>query len=81
MIVDKWPVLLFHWILMRSFEKEKLKGDGNNYTDWVLNLRIILIAAHKNYVLEAPLGARPIAGSDADIMNIWQAWYDDYLIV
>ena len=38
-------------------EKEKLKDDGSNYTDWVRNLRIILIAAQKNYVLEAPLGA------------------------
>ena len=38
-------------------EKAKLKDDGSNYTDWVRNLRIILIAAQKNYVLEAPLGA------------------------
>ena len=36
-------------------EKAKLKDDGSNYTDWVHNLRIILIAAQKNYVLEAPL--------------------------
>ena len=26
-------------------EKTKLKDDGSNYTDWVRNLRIILIAA------------------------------------
>src|SRR6266496_769282 len=26
-------------------EKAKLKDDGSNYTDWVRNLRIILIAA------------------------------------
>ena len=37
-------------------EKAKLKDDGSNYTDWVRNLRIILIAAQKNYVLEGPLG-------------------------
>ena len=49
--------------------------------DWVRNLRIILIAAHKNYVLDAPLGDRPIAGADADVMNVWLAQYDDYLIV
>ena len=42
-------------------EKAKLKDDGSNYTDWVRNLRIILIAAQKSYVLEAPLGARPAA--------------------
>ena len=34
-------------------EKTKLKDDGSNYTDWARNLRIILIAAKKAYVLEA----------------------------
>ena len=51
-------------------EKEKLKDDGSNYTDWVRNLRIILIAAQKNYALEAPLGDGPIAGADADVMSV-----------
>ena len=32
-------------------EKAKLKDDGRNYTDWVRNLRIILIAAQKNYIM------------------------------
>ena len=50
--------------------------------DWVCDLRFILIAAQKNYVLDAPLGDRPIAGADADVMNILtKARYDDYLIV
>ena len=62
-------------------EKAKLKYDGSNYTDWVRNLRTILIAAQKNYVLDAPLGDKPIAGVDADVMNVWLAQYDDYLIV
>ena len=62
-------------------EKAKLKDDGSNYTDWVRNLRIILIAAQKNYVLDAPLGDRPIARADADVMNVWLAQYDDYLTV
>ena len=51
------------------------------YTDWVRNLRIILIAAQKNYVLDALLGARPAAGATPDIMNVWQAKSDDYSIV
>ena len=62
-------------------EKAKLKDDGSNYTDWVPNLRIILIAAQKNYILEAPLGARPAVGVTADVMNVWQSKADDYLIV
>ena len=62
-------------------EKAKSKDDGSNYTDWVRNLRIILIAAQKNYVLEAPLGARPATGAILDVMNIWQTKADDYSIV
>ena len=59
-------------------EKAKLKDDGSNYIDWVRNLRTILIAAHKNYVLEAPLGARPAAGAIPDVMSVWQSKADDY---
>ena len=62
-------------------EKAKLKDDGSNYTDRVRNLRIILIAAQKNYVLGAPLGARPAIGATPDIMNVWQTKADDYSIV
>ena len=62
-------------------EKNKLKDDSSNDADWVHDLRIILIVAQKNYVLDAPLGDRPIAGADVHAMNVWQARYDDYLIV
>ena len=62
-------------------EKNNLKDDSSNDADWVRDLRIILIAAPKNYVLDAPLGDRPIAGADVDVMNVWLAQYDDYLIV
>ena len=54
-------------------EKIKLKNDSSNDADWVRDLRCILIAAHKNYVLEAPLGDKTIAGADADVVNIWLA--------
>ena len=62
-------------------EKTKLKDDCSNDADRVRDLRFILIAAQKNYVLNAPLGDRPIAGADADVMNVWLAQYDEYLIV
>ena len=62
-------------------EKTKFKDDSSNDADWVRDLRFILIAAQKYYVLDAPLGDRTIAGADVDVMNIWQARYDDYLIV
>ena len=61
-------------------EKAKLKDDGSNYTDWVRNLRIILIAAPKNYVLDAPLGDKP-PPANVDALNIWQTLSDDYSIV
>ena len=44
-------------------------------------MRIILIAAQKNYVLEAPLGARPTAGETPNVMNVWHSKADDYSIV
>ena len=58
-----------------------LKDVSSNYADWIHDLRFILIAAQKNYVLNALLGDRTIAGADTDIMNVWQARYDDYFIV
>ena len=61
-------------------EKAKLKDDGSNYTDWVRNLRIILIAAQKNYVLDGPLGEKP-PPTNVDALNVWQTRSDDYSIV
>ena len=54
-------VLLPCFIFDMFLEKTKLKDVSSNYTDWIRDLRIILIAAQKNYVLDAPLGDRPIA--------------------
>ena len=51
-------------------EKIKLKDVSRNDADWIRDLRIILIAAQKNYVLDALLGDRPIAEADAGIMNV-----------
>ena len=62
-------------------EKTKLKDVSSNDADWIRDLRIVLTAAQNNYVLDAPLGDRPSAGADADVMNVWLAQYDDYLIV
>ena len=51
-------------------EKTKLKDDSSNDADWVRELRIILIVAQKNYVHDAPLGDRPVAGADGYVMNV-----------
>ena len=58
-----------------------LKDVSSNDADWIRDLRFILIVAQKNCVLDAPLGDRSITGADADVMNVWLAQYDDYLIV
>ena len=71
------PVYFFIYVP----KKNKLKDDCSNDVDWVRDLRFILIAAQKNYVLDAPLGDRPVVGADADVMNVWLAQYDDYMIV
>ena len=60
------PRLFFGMFL----EKNKLKDDSSNDADLVRDLRIILIAAQKNYVLEAPLGARPAADATDDVKNV-----------
>ena len=47
-------------------EKNKLKDDSSNDADRIRDLRIILISAQKNYVLDAPLGDGTPTGSDVD---------------
>ena len=58
-----------------------LKDVSSKDADWIRDLRIILIAAQKNCVLDAPLGDKPVAGAYGDVMNVLQDRYDDYLIV
>ena len=54
-------------------EKAKLKDDGSKDADWIRDLRIILIDAQKNYVLDAPLGERPAGGADVDVERSWMS--------
>ena len=51
-------------------EKTTLKDVNSNDADQLHDLRIILIVAQKHYVLDASLGDGPIAGGDADVMNV-----------
>ena len=51
-------------------EKIVLKNVSSNDADLIRDQRFILIAAQKNYVLDAPLGDGPIARADADVMNV-----------
>ena len=58
-----------------------LKNVSSNDADWIRDLRIILIAAQKNYVLDAPLGEALVFLETQDIMNAWQSRSDDYSLV
>ena len=62
-------------------EKDKLKDDGSNFSDWFMNLKIILTTAKKLYVLDAPLGAAPAEGAAEDVRNVWTARSEDHEIV
>ena len=62
-------------------EKKKLKHDSSNDAEWVRNPRIILIAAQKNYVVEAPLGDKPATDVADNVKDVWQSKADDYSIV
>ena len=62
-------------------EKAKLKDDGSNFVGWARNLRIILTACQKQYVLDAPLGDQPEDMTFEDVKNAWEARAGDYSIV
>ena len=62
-------------------EKEKLKNNGSNFTDWFRNLRIVLNAGQKTYVLDAPLGDPPAADAPEDVKNVYISRKDDYGVV
>jgi len=62
-------------------EKDKLKSNGSNFTDWFRNVRIILEAAKKAYVFDAALGAEPAATESADVRNIWLTQSEDHNVV
>ena len=57
---------------LNSFlEREKLKSNGSNFADWHRNLRILLKAGEKDYVLNAPLGDAPAADAPEDDRNVY----------
>ena len=62
--------MLLPYALYVFLEKTKLKDVSSNDADWIRDLRIILIAAQKNYILDAPLDDRSIAGADAHVINV-----------
>ena len=62
-------------------EREKLVATGNNYADWIRNLRIILRSAKKLYVLENALPAKPAAEAPENEQDVWATNDDDHNVV
>ena len=62
-------------------EKDKLKEDGSNFSDWFMNLKMILTAGKELYVLDGALGQAPAEGAAQDVRNIWAARSEDHEIV
>ena len=62
-------------------EKEKLATNGSNFTNWAMNLRILLNAAQKSYVLEAPLGAPPADATPEEEKNVFLTRKEDHSLV
>src|SRR3954467_4264861 len=62
-------------------EKEKLATNGSNFTKWAINLRILLSAIQKQYVLEAPLGPPPFYNAPNKEKNVYQTRQEDHNLV
>jgi hypothetical protein len=62
-------------------EKEKLATNGSNFTNWTLNLRILLNASQKGYVLEALLGNPPAEDAPDEEKNVFLTRKEDHSLV
>ncbi|KAK1617800.1 hypothetical protein QYE76_023317 [Lolium multiflorum] len=54
-------------------EKEKLKSNGSNFTDWFRHVRIFLNGGNLQYVLDAPLGPTPPPVVSEEEKNVFEA--------
>ncbi|KAK1620878.1 hypothetical protein QYE76_026395 [Lolium multiflorum] len=59
-------------------EKEKLKSNGSNFTDWFRHVRIFLTGGNLQYVLDAPLGAQPAETAPNEVKNVYQTRKTQY---
>ena len=62
------PTINFNQFL----EKEKLKNNGSNFTDWFRHVRIVLTARNLQYVLDAPLGSPPAETESDEVKNVYE---------
>ena len=74
--------MLLSYVYFDMFlEKIVFKNVSSNDADLIRDLRFILIAAQKNYVLNAPLGTNLLQEHMQTLWTFGKARYDDYLKV
>ncbi|KAK1678370.1 hypothetical protein QYE76_039218, partial [Lolium multiflorum] len=52
-------------------EKEKLKSNGSNFTDWFRHVRIFLSGGNLQFVLDAPLGDPPAEDETDEVKAVY----------
>ena len=52
-------------------EKEKLKSNGSNFTDWFRHVRIFLSGGNLQFVLDAPLGDPPAEDESDEVKAVY----------
>src|ERR1041384_8686983 len=62
-------------------EKDKLKTDGTNFSNWFHTLGILLVPLKMAYVLEGALGDAPEDDASQDEKNVYLSRTDDYNLV
>ena len=67
-----------HFSLKSILEKDKL--NHSNFMDWHRNLKIVLKAENKLYVLEEPVPDEPI-NPKSELYKTWAKHFDDSLKV
>ncbi|KAK1606881.1 hypothetical protein QYE76_030554 [Lolium multiflorum] len=68
------PIMASPSINFNQFlEKEKLKSNGSNFTDWFRHVRIFLNGGNLQYVLDAPLGSTPPPVVSEEEKNVFEA--------
>ena len=62
-------------------EKDKLKTDGSNFTNWFRTLRILLVPRKMAYKLDVALGDAPTATASQADKTVYLTKSDDYSLV
>jgi hypothetical protein len=71
------PALNFNMFI----EKKETSHQRRNFTNWAVNLRILLNASQKGYVLEAPLGNQPVEDAPDEEKNVFLTCKEDHSLV